>query len=121
MNPQDQIPQPEESLVDIDLDMSPSVDDFIKELEAKEKDLHITADLKIEVSASEFDDVPDFIQEDLPAVQHPPRPAGVQNGAGPGLKTRVYELEKELATLREKNAMLRADRDDIQEKSDRRL
>lgn len=120
MNPQDQIPQPEESLAELDLDTSPSVDDFIKELEAKEKDLHITPDLKIEVSDSEFDEVPDFVQDDLPTVQTPRRPP-VQNGAGAGLKTRVYELENELAALKEKNAMLRADRDNIQEKSDRRL
>jgi molecular chaperone GrpE len=117
MNPQDQI-QPEESLVELDMDTSPSVDDFIKELEAKEKDLHITSDLTIEVSDSEFDEVPEFIQEDLPQVEKR-RPPDTHNGAG--LKTRVYELENELAALKEKNAMLRSDRNDIQEKSDRRL
>ena len=118
MNPQDQIPQPEESLVELDMDTSPSVDDFIKELEAKEKDLHITADLKIELSESEFEDVPEFIREDLPPVENRRAPEP-QNGVG--LKTRVYELENELAALKEKNAMLRADRNEIQEKSDRRL
>ena len=87
MNPQDQIPQPEESLVELDMDTSPSVDDFIKELEAKEKDLHITADLTIEVSNSDFDEVPEFIQEDLQQVEKR-RPSEPHNGAG--LKTRVY-------------------------------
>ena len=105
-------------MVELDMDTSPSVDDFIKELEAKEKDLHITADLTIELSDPDFDEVPEFIQEDLDREEKR-RPNQVQNA--PGLKTRVYELEQELAALKEKNAMLRADRNDIQEKSDRRL
>ena len=39
-----------------------SVDDFIKELEAKEKDLHISSELVIEVEEADFDDlnIPDF-------------------------------------------------------------
>jgi molecular chaperone GrpE len=47
-----------------------SVDDFIRELENLEQDLHITSELKIEVSESEFDDrnLPDFIVEDLKAA-----------------------------------------------------
>ena len=50
-----------------DLGASASVDDFIRELEEKEKDLHITAELEIEVSESEIDDsnLPEFIVEDL--------------------------------------------------------
>jgi molecular chaperone GrpE len=50
-----------------ELDAGASVEDFIRELEEKERDLHITAELRIEVSESEFDDsnLPDFIIEDL--------------------------------------------------------
>ena len=55
MDNKTQIPKPEESLEEIDIDATSSVDDFIKELEAKEKDLHITADLTIEIEESEFD------------------------------------------------------------------
>ena len=46
---------------------SESVDDFIRELEEKEKDLHITADLAIEIEDVEFEDanIPDFIAEEL--------------------------------------------------------
>ena len=49
MNPQDQIPKPTNSLEELDMDSTSSVDDFIRELEAKEKDLHITADMSIEI------------------------------------------------------------------------
>src|SRR3954464_2780316 len=46
---------------------SASVDDFIRELEHLEQDLHITSELEIEVSESEIDDsnLPDFIVQDL--------------------------------------------------------
>src|SRR5713226_6635590 len=46
---------------------SPSVDDFIKELEAKEKYLHISPETVIEVEDADFDDMnmPDFIMDEL--------------------------------------------------------
>lgn len=119
MNPQDQIPKSEETLVQLDIEPAETVDDFIKELEAKEKDLHITSDLTIEVEESDFDpdQVPDFVQADLS-----PRPAANGNGAAPaGLKTRLYELENELAELHGRLRDMKAERNDIQEKSDRRL
>ena len=62
MNPKEQIPMPDESLEELDMDATSSVDEFIKELEAKEKDLHITSDMTIEISDSEYDprNIPDF-------------------------------------------------------------
>ncbi len=121
MNP-NQIPKPETSLDEIDMDSTSSVDDFIKELEAKEKDLHITADLTIEIEESDFDDgkIPDFVQQELPASRVPGASA-LQNGQQPGLKTKVFELEKEIESLQNRISELRAERNDIQEKSDRRL
>ena len=129
MNPKEQIPKPDDSLDELDMDTSATVDDFIKELEAKEKDLHITSDLMIEVSDPDFDadSVPDFIVQELGAVTAPAvsaptaAPAAAESAPLPGLKTRVFELQKELEELNEKNAVLKADRRDIQEKSDRRL
>src|SRR5688500_17164425 len=118
MNPQDQIPKSEETLVQLDIEPAETVDDFIKELEAKEKDLHITSDLTIEVEESDFDpdQVPDFVQADLA-----PRPTSNGIGSAPGLKTRLYELENELAELHNRLRDMKAERNDIQEKSDRRL
>ncbi len=43
-----------------EIDESATVDDFIKELEAKEKDLHITADTTFIEIAADFDDGWDF-------------------------------------------------------------
>ena len=41
---------------EIEVDNSLSIDDFIKELEAKEKDLHIFSEMVVEVEEDEFDD-----------------------------------------------------------------
>lgn len=122
MNPIDQTPKPEETIAELELDTTGTVDDFIKELEAKEKDLHITSDMTIEVEESEFDldRVPDFIQAELASAPVPER-NGTAAPQQVGLKTRVYELENEVAELQERLRDMRAERNDIQEKSDRRL
>lgn len=123
MNHQEQIPKPEESLDELDVDTMSSVDDFIKELEAKEKDLHITSDLKIEIEDSEFESSspPAFMQEELAQAVPQSSPASVATAVPIGAKTRIYELEQEIVKLNERIAGLRADRNEIQEKSDRRL
>lgn len=108
---------PEDSLDELDLDSTTSVDDFIRELEAKEKDLHITADLSIEIADSDIDmSVPDFV---LPEVIAPV--AATQPAANPATKTRNIELEKEISSLKLKVYELKNERNEIQEKSDRRL
>lgn len=118
MNPNDQIPKPEASLEEIDFDSSTSVDDFIRELEAKEKDLHITADLSIEIADSDIDmSVPEFV---VAEVTVPPATASTSS-ASPASKARNFELENEVASLRLKVFELKNERNDIQEKSDRRL
>lgn len=121
MNPNENIPNAAESLAEIEVDTAGTVDDFIKELEAKEKDLHITSDLKIEVEEADFDPnvLPEFVAESLaePVAQNS-GPAGAQPV---GLKTRVFELQNEVSSLQMRIRELRADRDEIQEKSDRRL
>lgn len=107
-----------------EMDSLASVDDFIRELEAKEKDLHITADLTIEISDSEYDprNIPDELPIELPMppVSHASAPARSES-AQPGLKTRVYELEQEIESLHRRIAALREERNDVQVKSDRRL
>ncbi len=115
------IPKPEETLEELDLDSSPSVDDFIKELEAKEKDLHITADLEIEIEDSDLDSMslPEFVQAELKGGTAAVAEAPTQQSVG--LKTRVYELQQEVESLQAKVLELRTERKDIQEKSDLRL
>ena len=122
MKNKEQIPKPEESLEELDMDATSSVDDFIKELEAKEKDLHITADMTIEIADSEFDadDIPDFVFQDVAPSSL--KPAAVPpNTQSAGSKTRIYELEVEIEKLSQRIVNLRGERNEIQEKSDRRL
>lgn len=122
MDNKQQIPKPEESLEVIDMDEISSVDDFIKELEAKEKDLHITADLTIEIEQSEFDprNISDFTQQELAASS--PQPSVPKSSAQElGAKTRIYELQQEVESLNARLAELRGERNEVQEKSDRRL
>lgn len=90
-----------------DMDSVP-VDDFIRELEAKEKDLHITADLSIEIAEADFDDqnIPDFLQAELAAGQ-PSAPAepAADNALQEeirSLKVRVTEAEAERQAVMEK-------------------
>ncbi len=122
MNQKEQIPKPEESLDELDMDAMSSVDDFIKELEAKEKDLHITADMTIEIAESDFGmpSLQDFVESELAEASEPA--SSKRTGASvPGAKTRIYELEQEVVKLNERITGLRSDRNEIQEKSDRRL
>lgn len=125
MNPEDQITKPEIELVELDMDSGESVDDFIKELEAKERDLHITADLSIEIEESDFDvdDVPAFVSDEIkaPPVVASPVSNIEQRSVPQGSKTRVYELEQEVERLNARITELRMERDETQENSDRRL
>jgi molecular chaperone GrpE len=113
MDHKDNLSMPEDSF-EVDVDESSSVDEFIRQLEAKEKDLHITSDVEIEV-----ENVPENpLQESLEREVQGTRSPGPGN---PGLKTRVYELENEVEELRSRIRDLRSERNEIQEKSDRRL
>jgi molecular chaperone GrpE len=120
MKPNENIPNPLESL-EIDVEANGTVDAFIKELEAKEKDLHITSELTIEIDEPDFDaeKFPAFVSESLPSS--PTDEAGAAGRNPGGLKTRVFELQNEVDSLQLRIRDLRADRDEIQEKSDRRL
>jgi molecular chaperone GrpE len=125
MNPEDQITKPEIELEELAIDSAESVDDFIKELEAKEKDLHITSDLTIEIEESDFDSdsVPAFVAEEIkaPPLAAPSVSKKEQEAVQPVSKTRVYELEKEVEKLHARITELRMERDETQENSDRRL
>ena len=123
MNIKESIPMPDESLDELDVESTGSVDDFIKQLEAKEKDLHITADLTIEVSDSEYDprNMPDFAPQELGFTPMQPSAANPPGTPQAGLKTRVFELQNEVDALNRRVSELRNERQDVQEKSDRRL
>ncbi len=121
MNPEEQKPLPDDPTGAVEADDNVSVDDFIRELEAKEKDLLISADMEIEIEDSDFDDdeVTQFIMQDFVPLA-PKAKTPVQTNA-PVVRSLNPDLEKEIATLKARIHELKAERSDIQEKSDRRL
>jgi molecular chaperone GrpE len=125
MEPKNNLKEPEIFVEIADAETLASVEDFIKELEAKEKDLHITADYQIEIEDSDLDDpaIPEFVQQDLPkpAAKAKTPAAEPTGGQSSGLKTRVFELQQEVERLEGRLRELRTERNEIQEKSDRRL
>lgn len=136
MNPDtdinDAMVEPDYQIDEIDGDSSPSVDEFLMELEAKEKDLHITAEFGFEITESDVDEtVPEIIQQELSVTGNSGEPiahaqataksAEPSSAQATGLKTRVFELQKEVQSLNQQLTALRMERNDVQAKSDRRL
>lgn len=96
-----------------------SVDDFIKQLEAKERDLHITAETSVIEIAEAFDDgeLPDALRDALDRVMQTsvtPAPAV----APPSPSERG--LETEIESLKSKIAKMESDRDELLMSSQRR-
>ncbi|HTK36874.1 MAG TPA: nucleotide exchange factor GrpE [Pyrinomonadaceae bacterium] len=92
---------------------SVKVDDFIRELEAKEKDLHITADLSIEIAEADFDDqnIPDFLQAELAADRQP----------APAEPPAVNALHEEIRSLKARISEADAERLAVMEKAQQRI
>jgi hypothetical protein len=74
MNPNQDLENNYDYSEETDFDDGTSVDDFIRQLEAKEKDLHISSDMIIEIDEADFDDtnIPDFVAAEIPPP--PPKP-----------------------------------------------
>lgn len=98
-----------------------SVDDFIRQLEAKEKDLHITAETTFIEIAADFEndeEVPDFLKKDL----KPGATVAVKPAAAPAVdRAEVAKLEAEIVELRKKMAALQEERTELYKNSQRRL
>jgi molecular chaperone GrpE len=93
---------------EFEFDDSSSIDDFIKELEAKEKDLHISSEMVIEIDENDFDkkDLPEFLQSELSAETAPSK------AIHPSNQTAISNLETEVSALQaqiSKNENERAD------------
>lgn len=125
MNSNQEMDNIEEFSDEIELSSTISVDDFIKELEAKEKDLHISPDLVIEVGESEFDErkMPEFFIPEMSieierngessfTAGNAPQPA-------PDLKV-VSELEGKVRQLSSKVEKMESERSEMLENSLRR-
>ncbi len=122
MDPNQEIDNIGEIADETDNKDSVSVDDFIKELEAKEKDLHITADTTFIEIAESFGDgeLPEFLKADLksePRANAVPVKALTPMVRKPAASA---ELEKEIAGLKEKISKIEANRNEVVVSSQRR-
>jgi molecular chaperone GrpE len=123
MDPNKEIENLGEIADDTEAGENVSVDDFIKQLEAKEKDLHITAETTIIEIGESFDDgnLPDFLVKDLKVETSPPPTAtAVAPAKVPETKVASAELEKEIAGLKERVTQIQAERDELMQASHRR-
>ncbi len=113
----------EDNLVsEIEGENSLSIEDFIKELEAKEKDLHISSDLAIEIDEADFDDTnSEFIRSEF-AVE----PVKMPQTAKPSVNNLaannkfVAELEGEILQFKKQVVKLETERAELAETIRRR-
>lgn len=118
MNSEQQIDSLESADDSNETDDPVSVDDFIRELEAKEKDLHINA----ATSVIEIDDgfelgaLPEFMKEEFPAepVAAPARQTPAKE------KAAQSKLEADHKALKEKLAKIEDERDELLQNAQRR-
>ena len=99
-----------------------SVDDFIKQLEEKEKDLHITAETSVIEIAEAFgdDELPDFLKEALDnaeAASNRPQAVTLVPSAD---KASVKRLEVDVKNLQATIAKMETDREEMFKNSQRR-
>lgn len=124
MNPQKE--NPENQIEEMTFDGSPSLDDFIRELEAKEKDLHISSDMVVEIEDSEVGEVDDSeVLNFLESFQE----VNSSNGSAKNNLAKDYpaannekisRLESEIQRFREQVSKFEAERAEINEVMRRR-
>ncbi len=135
MNFNNELENKDSLLREIEEENSLSIEEFIKELEAKEKDLFITADLAIEIDDAGFDDTnPEFIKAEFavePVKTPVSEPPPIHNFSSndktisdlkdevSGLKTQVSRLETERAELAETMRRRQLDFDNYKKRIER--
>lgn len=123
MNPEKE--SPENQIEELSLEGATTIDDFIKELEAKEKDLHISSDLVVEI---EEDDITEADTLELLRFLDGCQVKNAPNGSGlkpletdyPGYNHNVSNLENELGRLREQVSKFETERAEVSELARRR-
>lgn len=116
----------EEFSEEIDMNDLASIDDFIKELEAREKDLHISSESVIEIEDSAYDEpivaeMPQSEQVALPMVEPDSvSEVVITEKVPPQNPVRIAEIENEVEGLRKKALKLEAEKTELFELSRRR-
>ncbi|HEX8368949.1 MAG TPA: nucleotide exchange factor GrpE [Pyrinomonadaceae bacterium] len=106
---------PEQFIENIEADNLTSLDDFIKELEAKEKDLNITSEIFVEIE--EYDE---FENSNQPGIVDSGKVYESRNLQENSPAAPSQQLNKELVALRQQVRLLEKEREDMREVLSRR-
>lgn len=119
MNSNNDLENKDNHLSEVEEENSLSIEEFIKQLEAREKDLHISTDLAIEIEESDFDDTnpPEFIKAEFGIK---PVKTSETNGARNENGKNFSELENELSQMRRQVSKAEAERVELVETIRRR-
>ena len=123
MNPEQNSQNTKGVSEEAETDNTLSIDEFFKQLEAKEKDLHISAELVIEVGESDVgeQDISDFLQMDLSVPPHKPEKSVAAFNENSTLEVKDNPtLQTEISNLQNQIARLETERVEIYEASRRR-
>lgn len=109
MNSKNNSQNAEDISKEFEFDDSGSIDDFIKELEAKEKDLHISSEMVIEIDEADFGekDLPEFLKSEI-AVE-----TSAQTGNSSSNKIAISSLETEVSQLQAQISKTEVERADL--------
>lgn len=124
------------NLKEIEMEDDLSIEEFFKQLEAKEKDLDISSDLIIEIDESDFNEPPlsEFYRKDSPSVEiettaqaaHPPEekpPAQIDDSKMQAevsrLQNKVAQMETERAELFEATRRRQTDFENYKNRTER--
>ncbi len=109
---------------EIEADNSLSIDAFIKELEAKEKDLNIHSELVIEVDENDFDDenTAEFAVPQFPVFKNesPPAPPALPKSSFAPNSAELTDLKNEIQNLKNQNSKLETERAELVDLARRR-
>jgi molecular chaperone GrpE len=121
MNLDNELDNQDNPVFEVEDEGSLSIEDFIRELEAKEKDLQISAGIDIEIDDPDFDDTnpPEFIKSDF-AIEVAKPSQKKPEAASPKNDKAVSDLEKKVAEFREQVSKLEGERATLNETIRRR-
>ena len=122
MNPNTESQNLTEVSEETETDNTLSIDEFFKELEAKEKDLDISSDLVIEVDDSDIEDqdISDFLKLDVSVAPNKIELFTATSDENPLQKLDVSKLQTEISTLQSQLAKMESQRLELFETSRRR-
>lgn len=123
MNSKPESQNTKETLEEIEADNTLSIDEFFKELEAKEKDLDISSDLIIEVDESDVDtqDISDYLQLDVSVAPNKAEPAVTSIEESPAAQMPDnFRMQTEITNLQSQIARMKAERVELFEIARRR-